>query len=142
MGRDRTGGDGTGFFTGCPVPSRDDPGHNHFQFFPMISCFRTFFPVLECTFPVLERTFPVLDRPFLFQNFLSCFSMSFSCFRTSFSCFRTSFFCFRMSFFLFFVFLRKVIVSRDVPGQRGLSRDKGTPGQENFVEIHCIYVNR
>ena len=29
------------------------------NFFPMISCFRT-------SFPVLERTFPILERPFLF----------------------------------------------------------------------------
>ena len=26
-------------------------------FFPMISCFRTSFPILECTFPVLEDPF-------------------------------------------------------------------------------------
>ena len=74
------GRDGIFYWLSCPVP-----GHNHFQFFPMISCFRT-----------------------------------------SFSCFRTSFSCFRPSFFLFFVFLRKVNLL--LP----LSRDKGTPGQENF----------
>jgi hypothetical protein len=31
--------------------------HKMHYFFPMISCFRTSFPVLECTFPVLERPF-------------------------------------------------------------------------------------
>ena len=53
--------DVTGFFTVCPVPSLDVPGYNQFQFctlnalfFPMISCFRTSFLVLEHTFPVLE----------------------------------------------------------------------------------------
>jgi hypothetical protein len=47
-----TGWDGTNFFTGCPVLSRDIPRHNNFQFCTLHS--------------VLERTFPVLDRPFLF----------------------------------------------------------------------------
>jgi hypothetical protein len=47
--------DGTGFFTGCPVPFRDTITFNfvHFAlhiFFPMISCFRTPFPVLEHLF--------------------------------------------------------------------------------------------
>ena len=71
-------------------------------FFSMISCFRT--------------SFPVLERPFLFWNVLSCFRTSFSCYRTSFYCFGTSFSCFLCSF-------GKVILSRDVPGQRSLSRD-------------------
>ena len=77
-------------------------GRGNHYFFTMISCFRT--------------SFPVLERPFLFWNVLSCFRTSFSCYRTSFSCFGTSFYCFLCSF-------GKVILSRDVPGQRNLSRD-------------------
>ena len=42
-------------------PGRDAGQDNHY-FFPMISCFRTSFPILERTFPVLERPFPILER--------------------------------------------------------------------------------
>ena len=82
----------------------------------MISYFRT--------------SFPVLERSFQFLNILSCFTTSFSCFRTSFFCFTTSFSCFLCSF-------GKVILSRDVPGQRSLSLDicscpcPGTKGQRD-----------
>ena len=52
--------------------ARRDAGRNwqHF-FFPIISCHRTSFPVLECTFSVLEclscfrTSFSVLELPFL-----------------------------------------------------------------------------
>merc|ERR1712051_527836 len=43
------------------------------DFFSMISCFRT--------------SFPVLERPLLFRTSFSCFRTSFPCFGTSFSCF-------------------------------------------------------
>jgi hypothetical protein len=68
----------------------------------MISCFRT--------------SFPVLERPFLFWNFIFLF-------RNFLFLFWNVFFLFYNNFFLFFGFFRKVILSRDVPGQRGLSRD-------------------
>ena len=90
----------------------------------MISCFTT--------------SFHDLERPFLNQNILSCFRTSVFCFGTSFSCFRTSFFCFLTSFSCFLCSFGKVILSRDVPGQRSLSRDKsrspcpGTKGHRDM----------
>ena len=95
--------DGTGRDFLQAVPSRDVPGHNHFQF-----C--TFCTVLERPFSVLERPFPVLERPFP-------------------------------------VFWGKVILSRDVPGQKNLSWDfcsypcPGTKGQQD-KEIFLSRDNR
>ena len=51
---------------GRSVKIRDGTGRNNHYSFPIISCFRTSFPVLERPFPVLERPFPVLERPFPF----------------------------------------------------------------------------
>ena len=78
---------------------------------------------------------------FMGKNLQCCFRTSFSCFGTSLSCFRTSLFLFCNVLSLFFVFFQE---SDSVPGRPGieefvpgqeqepLSRDKGTPGQENF----------
>jgi hypothetical protein len=52
-----TGRDGLGQPIKILDGTRDGTGQS--LFFPMISCSRT-------TFPVLERTFPVLEHPFLF----------------------------------------------------------------------------
>ena len=61
--------------TACQNPGRD-VGLLYHYFFPIISCFRT--------------SFPVLEHPFLFYNVISCFRMSYFCFRVSFSCFLVS----------------------------------------------------
>ena len=44
---------------------------NHY-FFPIFSCFRTSFPVLDY-FSCFRTSFPVLERPILFQNVLFLF---------------------------------------------------------------------
>ena len=84
---------------------------NHY-FFPIFSCFRTSFPVLDY-FSCFRTSFPVLERPILFQNVL----------------------------FLFFGFFWESDfvpgcprIEEFVPGflLLPLSRDKGTPGQEYF----------
>ena len=36
---------------------QDGTGQDNRYFFPMISCFRTSFPILKCNFPVLEHPF-------------------------------------------------------------------------------------
>ena len=69
MGRDSLSKSGTGRRMGqslffCQSPRRDKERDRTITIFPMISCFRRYFPVLE--------------RLFLFQNVLFCFRMSFS----------------------------------------------------------------
>ena len=97
-----------GILTGCPVPSWDVPQDK-----------------ITLKFGHFQKKLP----DFLFQNIFSCFKRPFM--------FQNLFFLFYNILFLFFVSFGKVILSRDVPGQRSLSRDfyscpcPGTKGQRD-----------